>query len=243
LGQRSPTTSTVQLRALTPVVDRARGENAAAFVSTDHAVVSTTKPICSPREGSVAGASDRPRRTAFLACLRAVRERPSSAPAASEPRGALDRGMRIVLRCDWRWLRCRPRHLGWRHADAHNDPISVALCGDPAGAGICSSPPSDLGHGLVPCHQLRIIPSRSRGDRGPNGRLGRLRYRTRSRLLLRVSKGEAVRVARSRLVFLSDVALPWLPSRAVAGAALRVSRGRRAAHDVRTAGRSTRTEV
>ena len=88
-------------------------------------------------------------RGCFSSCKR---ERPSSAPAAGEPRGALDRGMRIVLRCDWRWLRCRPGHLGWRYADAHNDPISAALRGDPAGAGICSSPPFDLGHGLITRH-------------------------------------------------------------------------------------------
>jgi hypothetical protein len=93
-----------------------------------------------------------PRRTGFLTCLRVVRERPGSAPAASEPRGALDRRMRIVPRCDWRWLRCHPCHLGWRHADAHNDPISVALCGDPAGGGIFSSPPLDLNQGLIARH-------------------------------------------------------------------------------------------
>jgi hypothetical protein len=81
-----------------------------------------------------------------------VGERPSSAPAAGEPRGALDRGMRIVLRCDWRWLRCRPCHLRWRHADAYNDPVSVALRGDPTGAGVFSSPPRDLSHGLIACH-------------------------------------------------------------------------------------------
>jgi hypothetical protein len=37
-----------------------------------------------------------------------------SAHSASEPRGSLNRGMRIVARRDWRWLGCRPDHLGWR---------------------------------------------------------------------------------------------------------------------------------
>ena len=84
--------------------------------------------------------------------------RRSSAPAASEPRRALDRGMWIVLRCDWRWLRRRPGHLGWRDADAHNAPISVTLVGDPAGTGICSSPPFNLSDRLLTSHQLRILP-------------------------------------------------------------------------------------
>ena len=85
-------------------------------------------------------------------------ERRVSAPAASEPRGALDRGMWIALRCDWRWLRRRPGHLDWRHADAHNDPISVTLVGDPASTGICSSPPFNLSDRLLTSHELMIRP-------------------------------------------------------------------------------------
>jgi hypothetical protein len=82
----------------------------------------------------------------------------SSAPAASEPRGALDRGVWVVLRCDWRRLRRRPRHLGWRQADTHNDPVPVTLAGDPASAGICSSPAFNLSDCLIAGHQLRILP-------------------------------------------------------------------------------------
>jgi hypothetical protein len=202
---------------------------------TDHPVVSTTKPVRSPRVGLLASPRSSSAARRVLACLRVVRRPPSSASAASEPRGALDRGMWIVLRRDWRWFRRRPCHLGWRHADAHNDPISVASCGDPTGAGICSSPPFDLSHGLVACHWLRIVPSRSRGNRGPN-----LRHRNAvSAALACSSRGKWSR--RCACGSCSSVTLRWrwLSSCAVAGAALRVSRGRQAAHDVRTAGRST----
>ena len=75
-----------------------------------------------------------------------------SAPAAGEPRGALDRGMWIALRCDWRWLRGRSGHLCWRNAHAHNDPIPFPLGGNPAGAGIRSAPPFDLPDRLITCH-------------------------------------------------------------------------------------------
>jgi hypothetical protein len=81
-----------------------------------------------------------------------------SAPAAGEPSGALDRGMWIALRCDWRRLRRRPGHLRRRDADARNDPIPVTFRGDPASTGICRSPPFSFGDRLITRHVLRILP-------------------------------------------------------------------------------------
>jgi hypothetical protein len=96
-----------------------------------------------------ARSNDGPVRVASCGFFALQRERPSSAPAGSEPRGALDRGVWIALRCDRRWLRCRPGQLRWRHADAHDDPISVPVGGDPAGTGICGSPPFNLSNRVV----------------------------------------------------------------------------------------------
>jgi hypothetical protein len=80
-----------------------------------------------------------------------------SAPAASEPGSALDRGMWIALRCDWRRLRRRPGHLRRRDADARNDPIPVTFRGDPTSTGICCSPPFSFGDRLITRHVLRIL--------------------------------------------------------------------------------------
>jgi hypothetical protein len=89
-----------------------------------------------------------------------------SAPAASgEPRGSLDRGMRIVARRNWRWLRCRPGHPGWRHADSDNDPGPVTSARDPACSGFFSSPPFNLSDRLLTRHcpgyrcSISIIPA------------------------------------------------------------------------------------
>ena len=76
----------------------------------------------------------------------------ASAPAAGKPSRALGRGVWIVARRLWRWLRCRPGHLRRRHADAHNDPIPVTLAGDPTTTRICNSPPFSLGDRLITRH-------------------------------------------------------------------------------------------
>jgi hypothetical protein len=110
-------------------------------------------------EGSLAGAKYARRAPRFAPVPELQIERRSSAPAAGEPRGSLDRGMWIALRCDWGWLRRRSCHPVRRQTDAHNDPIPVLLVGDPAGTGICSSPPFDLSDRLITCHEFRIFPS------------------------------------------------------------------------------------
>jgi hypothetical protein len=96
--------------------------------------------------------NNRPPRVTLRGFCTLQRERRSSAPAASKPSGALDRRMWIALRCDWRRLGRLPGHLRWRHADPHDDPISVTLVGDPAGTGICSSPPFNLSDRLRTRH-------------------------------------------------------------------------------------------
>jgi hypothetical protein len=97
-----------------------------------------------------------------------------SGPSPSEPGGALDRGIWIVARRDWRWLRSRPRHLGWCDADAHNDPISVTLARDPARTGLSNPPPFDLSDRLFTCHPIplrcrRIVRSLAAPDCGVKG--------------------------------------------------------------------------
>ncbi len=79
-----------------------------------------------------------------------------STAGASEPGGALNRGMWIALRCDWRRLRRRPAHLRRRHADARNDPVPVTFGRDPASTGICRSPPLSFGDRLLTRHVPRI---------------------------------------------------------------------------------------
>jgi hypothetical protein len=66
--------------------------------------------------------------------------------------------MWIGLRDDWRWLRRRSCHLGWRYANAHDDPIPTPVGRDPAGTGLCGSPPLDLSDRLITCHEVRIVP-------------------------------------------------------------------------------------
>src|SRR5438105_2484539 len=66
--------------------------------------------------------------------------------------------MWIVARCDWRWLRRGSGHLGWRHADAHNDPIPHTLAGNPGGTGIYGLPAFNLSDRLLTRHWLRIVP-------------------------------------------------------------------------------------
>lgn len=75
--------------------------------------------------------------------------------------------MWIALRCHWRWLCRRPGYLGGRHTDSHNDPIPVTLAGDPAGTGICSSPPVNLSDRLVTRHQSQDSPASDHGRTTP----------------------------------------------------------------------------
>jgi hypothetical protein len=74
------------------------------------------------------------------------------AASGGAPSGAFDRGMWIVARRGGGRLRRRAGGLGWHHADAHNGPIPVTLAGDPAGIGICNSPPFNLSHRLLTRH-------------------------------------------------------------------------------------------
>lgn len=104
-----------------------------------------------------AGANDRPPCVACSASPGCEENGGVSAPAPSEPRGALDRGMGIVVRCDRRWLRRRPGHLGRRHTDAHNDPIPVPFAGDPARTWIRSPPPFNLSGRLITIHGVKPL--------------------------------------------------------------------------------------
>lgn len=82
--------------------------------------------------------------------------RASSATAASEPRRAFDRGMRIITGRDGRRL-CRcPGGPDRRHPDANDHPLAPALGRDPRSIGMGSPPAFNLSDCLFARNEFRI---------------------------------------------------------------------------------------